>query len=140
MGNSPWEILMKKLNTFALVILTALTLACGYSSKSYTPVAGTTPSIMQLNPDSATAGGEAFTLTVNGSNFASKAVVNWNGVAQTTTYMSGSELTVTIPASLIANSGTVQVTVTNPATSGTGMYGSGGTLAETSSPMSFTIN
>ena len=131
---------MKTITTFALAILTALTLACGYSSKSYGPVAGTVPAISQLNPDSATAGGEAFPLTVNGSNFASKAVVNWNGTAQATTYMSGSVLTVTIPASLIANSGTVQITVTNPATSGTGIYGNGGTLAETSSPMTFTIN
>ena len=131
---------MKKLTTFLLVTLTALTLACGYSSKSTPATAGTTPAISQLNPDAATAGGETFTLTVNGSNFGTKAVVNWNGAAQTTTYMSATELTATIPASLIANSGAVQVTVTNPAIAGTGMYGSGGTLAETSTAMTFTIN
>ena len=131
---------MKTATTFLLLILAALTLACGYSSKSSAPVAGTMPAISQLNPDDATAGGEAFTLTVSGSNFGSKAVVNWNGTAQTTTYMSTAQLTVAIPASLIADSGTVQITVTNPATSGTGIYGSGGTLAATSSPMSFTIN
>ena len=69
-------------------------------------------------------------------------MVNWNGVAQTanTTYVSGNQLTVAVPASAIATSGTITVTVTNPGTAGTGMYGSGGTLAETSSPMNFTVN
>ncbi|MGP0019695.1 MAG: IPT/TIG domain-containing protein [Candidatus Sulfotelmatobacter sp.] len=128
--------------SISLAALIALTVACGYSAKTTPPVAGTMPAIAQLNPDSATAGGEAFTLTVNGSNFSSKAVVNWNGVAQTanTTYVSGSQLTVTVPASLISASGTIQITVTNPATPGTGIYGSGATLAETSTMMDFTVN
>ncbi|MFZ0805387.1 MAG: hypothetical protein WAN03_04360 [Candidatus Sulfotelmatobacter sp.] len=126
----------------ALVAATiALTLACGYSSKTTPPVAGTVPAITQLNPDAATAGGAAFVLTVNGSNFSAKSVVNWNGVAQTpTTFVTASQLTVNIPATMITSAGTAMVTVTNPAITGTGMYGSGGTLAETSSPMSFTIN
>ncbi|HKT47484.1 MAG TPA: hypothetical protein VJP87_08175 [Candidatus Acidoferrales bacterium] len=130
------------LKTSSLAALIALTLACGYGSKNYAPVAGTMPAISQLNPDNATAGGNGFTMTVNGSNFASKAVVNWNGTAQssTTTFVSGNQLTVAIPSGMIAASGTVQITVTNPATPGTGMYGSGGTLAETSAPMTFTIN
>jgi hypothetical protein len=134
---------MKSVKTVTLLtILTmiALTLACGYSKKNYTPVAGSMPAISTLNPDSANVGAAGFTMTINGTNFAAKAVVNWNGAAQTTTYVSGNQLTAAIPASLIANHGTVQVTVTNPATSGTGLYGSGGTLAETSTPMAFTIN
>jgi len=126
--------------TMFLVTLIALTLACGYSSKTTPPVAGTVPTISQLNPDNVTAGGTAFMLTVNGSNFGAKAVVNWNGAAQTTTYVSAGQLTVAVPASLIAASGNVSVTVTNPGTPGTGMYGSGGTLPETSSAMAFTIN
>jgi hypothetical protein len=128
--------------TSVLVTLLAFTLACGYGSKNYPPVAGTVPAITELSPDSATAGGAAFTLTVNGSSFASKAVVNWNGAAQTanTTYVSANQLTVAVPASAIATAGTVAVTVTNPATPGTGQYGSGGTMAETSPPVNFTIN
>jgi len=133
---------MNALKTSSLAALIALTLACGYGSKNYPPVAGTMPAISQLNPDNATAGGNSFTLTVNGSNFGTKAVVNWNGAAQTsaTTYVSGNQLTVAIPSGMIAASGTVQITVTNPGTPGTGTYGSGGTLAETSAPMTFTIN
>ncbi len=134
---------MKTLKTISLLTLIALTMACGYSSKATTPsVAGTAPAIGQLNPNAATAGGDAFILTVNGTNFGTKAVVNWNGVAQTsnTTFMSGTELTVAVPASAIAAAGTVQITVTNPATTGTGAYGSGGTLAATSTAMNFMIN
>jgi hypothetical protein len=66
--------------------------------------------------------------------------VNWNGAAQTTTMVSANQLTMAVPAAAVATSTTVSITVTNPATSGTGMYGGGGTLAETSSPMSFAIN
>ncbi len=132
---------MNSVKIALLTTLIALTLACGYSSKTTPAAAGAVPTITQLNPDSATTGSAAFTLTVNGNNFGAKAVVNWNGTAQNaTTYVSGNQLTVAIPASLVMNSGTVQVTVTNPGTPGTGMYGSGGTLAETSSPMDFTIN
>jgi len=134
---------MTTLKTIALLTVIALTMACGYSSKASMPeTAGSMPTIAQLNPNAATAGGDAFILTVNGTNFGTKAVVNWNGVAQTsnTTFMSGTELTVSLPASAIAAAGTVQVTVTNPAVAGGGPYGGGGTLAETSSAMSFTIN
>ncbi|MGC2472762.1 MAG: hypothetical protein WA485_00390 [Candidatus Sulfotelmatobacter sp.] len=133
---------MKTVNTLLMGTLIAITLACGYSAKTTPPAAGTVPAIAQLSPNSATAGAAAFTMTVNGSNFGTKAVVNWNGTAQTanTTYVTGNQLMVAIPASMIADSGTVQVTVTNPGTTGTGMYGSGGTIAETSSAVNFTIN
>jgi hypothetical protein len=133
---------LKTFTTTALAALIAFTVACGYSAKMTAPVAGTAPTIAQLAPDNATAGGAAFMLTVNGTNFGTKAVVSWNGVAQTanTTYVSGSQLTVAVPASAIATSGTVSITVTNPATAGTGIYGNGATLAETSTAMNFTIN
>jgi hypothetical protein len=128
-------------NTAALAVLIALTLGCGYSSKTTTPVAGTTPTIAQLNPTDATAGGAAFTLTVNGTNFNSNAVVNWNGSAQSgSKYVSGSQLTVSVPASAITTAGTIQVTVTNPGNPGTGIYGTGATQAETSNAMTFTVN
>jgi hypothetical protein len=125
-----------------LVALIAITVACGYSSKMTAPIAGAMPTVSALSPNSATAGGAAFTLTVNGASFAGKAVVNLDGTAQTasTTFVSGNQLMVAVPASAIATPGTISVTVTNPATPGTGMYGSGGTLAATSAAMSFTVN
>jgi hypothetical protein len=132
---------MKAFSATLLVALTAITLACGYSSKSTTPPQpGTMPAIEALAPGSMTSGGAAFVLTVNGSNFATKAAINWNGVAQTTTFVSANQLMTTIAAADIATPATVPVTLTNPGTPGTGIYGNGATLAETSSPMNFTVN
>ncbi|MFZ3366874.1 MAG: IPT/TIG domain-containing protein [Candidatus Sulfotelmatobacter sp.] len=132
---------MKRFSAVLLAALTAFTLACGYSSKATTPaVAGTMPSIAELAPDSTNSGEPGFILTVNGSNFSTNATINWNGTAQTTTHVSANQLTATIAASDIETPATVPVTVTNPGTAGTGAYGSGGTLAETSSAMNFTVN
>ena len=133
---------MKTASAISILFLIALTVACGYSAKASPPVAGSVPAISQLSPNSASAGGPSFTMTVNGNNFGSKAVVNWNGAAQSsnTTVINGKQLSVNIPAAMIATPGTAKITVTNPGTTGTGLYGGGGTLAETSSPMDFPIN
>jgi len=66
--------------------------------------------------------------------------VNWNDTPLTSTTISAKQMTATVPATMIASPATVQITVTNPGTPGTGLYGGGGTSAETSSPMSFTVN
>ena len=126
----------------SLLLLTVLCFGCGYGSpKQSSPQPGVVPTITELSPDNATAGGPAFTLTVNGSSFNNSAVVNWNGTAQTTTFVTGKQLTVAIPASAIATAGTANVSVTNPGTPGTGgPYGNPGTKSETSNVMSFTIN
>ncbi|MGH8719484.1 MAG: IPT/TIG domain-containing protein, partial [Burkholderiales bacterium] len=71
------------------------------------------PTLTSLSPNSATAGGPAFTLTVNGSNFVSALVVRWNGVNRPTTFVSATQLTAAIPATDIASAGTAQVTVAN---------------------------
>ena len=133
---------MKLASISLLLILTALTLACGYSAKTTPPSAGTTPAISQLVPNSATSGGPAFNMIVNGSNFGSKAVVNWNGASlgSNTSFVSANQLTVAVPASMIATPAKVSITVTNPATTGTGLYGNGGTMAATSAATTFTIN
>lgn len=75
------------------------------------------PSLTSLQPNSATAGGLAFTLTVNGANFVNGAsVVRWNGANHTTSFVSATQLTAAIPASDIAQAGTAQVTVANGST------------------------
>jgi hypothetical protein len=131
---------MNRFLTVILAGLTAFTLGCGYSSKSTPAVAGAMPSIAALAPNSVTAGGTGFTMTVNGTNFSTTASVSFNGTPLPTTYISAAQLMVTVSAADIANAATVPVTVTNPAQSGMGAYGSGGTLAETSSPMNFMVN
>jgi hypothetical protein len=77
------------------------------------------PQITSLSPDQAVAGGAEFTLTVNGNGFidgtgSDRSVVHWNGSPLTTTFVSSTQLTATIPASNIATAGTANVTVVNP--------------------------
>jgi hypothetical protein len=74
-----------------------------------------TPSVSSLSPSSATAGGAGLVLTVNGGNFNSNSVVVWNGTAQTTAFVSGHQLTVSIPATDLATPDTAVVFVYNPA-------------------------
>jgi sugar lactone lactonase YvrE len=81
-----------------------------------------------LVPNSATAGDPAFTLAVNGSNFISASVVQWNGTALASTFVSATQLTATVPASDIAISGLPAVTVFNPTPGG-----------GTSNPLEFVI-
>ena len=81
-------------------------------------VSNPVPTITGLNPPSATPGGPAFTLTVNGTGFVSSSVVRWNGSNRTTTYVSSTQLTAAITAADIATAGTASVTVFNPAPGG----------------------
>ena len=134
---------MKTLVTVLLITMCAFTLACGgYSSSSHTitpPTAGTTPTISALAPANVPAGSTGVVLTVNGTNFNSTASINWQGAAlPKTTFVSTNQLMGTIPDADVATAGTASVTVSNPGVSG-GIYG-GGTTAETSNSMTFTIN
>jgi len=76
------------------------------------------PAITALSPTSVTAGASAFTLTVNGSGFVNGAVVNFNGSARTTSYVSATQLTAAILASDVATVWQPSVTVTNPTPGG----------------------
>jgi hypothetical protein len=132
---------MKITNTLVLAVLLAVGLACGYSSKATTPpAAGTMPNIAALVPNSTATGNTLGTngLMVTGANFNANATINWNGTALATSFVSGTQLTATIPSADVASAGTAAVTVTNPGTPG-GQYG-GGTSPETSNSMTFTIN
>jgi len=67
-----------------------------------------------LVPDATAPGGPQFTLTVNGTGFVSNSVVNWNGTALATQFVSQGQLTATVPAANIAKATTGWVTVVNP--------------------------
>lgn len=130
---------MRIVNTALVAGLLALGLACGYSKPASTPAAaGTMPTIASLDPNTVAHGSSEFPLQVNGTNFNGNAQVNFNGAAMSTKWTNAGLITATIPASAIATAQVVQVTVTNPGTPG-GVYG-GGTQAETSAPMTFTID
>ncbi len=130
------------MKTISVLLLTMVCLGCGYSAPKAMPAQpGVMPAVAQIVPNTANSGDPQFTLTVNGSNFGTSAVINWNGAKQSTTRVTGGQLTATIPATAIASPGTVPVSVTNPATPGMGgIYGGGGTVSETSNAMNFTVN
>jgi predicted heme/steroid binding protein len=98
-----------------LVMLFAilLTAGCGYGSKynSGPMMGGAAAQITQLAPNTATAGGGAFTLTINGTGFTMSSAVYWNGVAHSAMYVTGNQITTVISASDIANPGMVPVYV-----------------------------
>ncbi len=103
---------MKKHETLLGAILLGFVSALSYAQA---PV----PFInLPLIPDATAPGGPQFTLTVNGTGFVSESVVNWNGSALATQFVSGSQLTAIVPASDIATASTGWVTVVNPAPGG----------------------
>jgi hypothetical protein len=73
---------------------------------------------LPLEPTSVAPGGPAFTLTVNGTGFVSGSVVNWNSTALATTFVSASQLTANVPASLIVTASTASITVSSLAPGG----------------------
>jgi len=77
-----------------------------------------TPTITTISPNSTAAGGAAFTLTINGTNFVAASMVNFGGSAPATTFVNSTQLTAAIPAASIASTGTMAVTVSNPAPGG----------------------
>ncbi len=97
----------------------------GHSSPPPPPPPGNAvPAISSLSPDHVTAGGSGFTLTVNGSNFISSSVVNWNDSPRITSFVNSGQLTASISQGDIAAVGTAQVSVFNPPPDG----GSSGNL------------
>jgi len=87
------------------------------------------PSVTSLSPPSATAGGAAFTLTVNGANFVSTSTVLWNGNSRATSYISATHLSTAIATSDIAVGQDAVLTVVNPTPGG-----------GTSTEVSFAVN
>jgi trimeric autotransporter adhesin len=71
------------------------------------------PTIANLSPGSAIAGGAAFNLTVNGTNFQTGSLVEWNGAALTSRFVSSTQLTASVTGSLIATVGAANITVVN---------------------------
>lgn len=76
------------------------------------------PTLTSLAPSSAAAGGAAFTLTLNGTNFVAASQAMWNGNARTTTFVSATQLHMAILGADIGATGTAQLTVVNPTPGG----------------------
>ena len=104
-----------RVDTIVLVVLAIAMMGVGSHAQSTAPV----PLINDpLVPTTVVPGGPGFTLTVNGTGFASDSIVNWNGSPRTTSFISSSQLTATISASDVATNGTASITVTSPSPGG----------------------
>jgi hypothetical protein len=76
------------------------------------------PSISSLSPASLTVGSAAQTLTIKGANFLATSTVTYNGIAHAATYISASQLTITLTASDLYALGSYPVVVANPVPGG----------------------
>lgn len=72
------------------------------------------PTISAIAPQSAFAGGPAFTLTVTGTNCGSGCTVQWNGQPLATTLANGGQAAASVPAGLIASAGTASIRLAAP--------------------------
>jgi hypothetical protein len=88
--------------------------------RGFAPVSVTNPplSITSLSTTTAVEGSAAFPLAVNGSGLIPSSVVTWNDTALATTFVSQTQLIATVPASDLAEEGTANVSVSNPAPGG----------------------
>ncbi len=77
-------------------------------------LAPTLAAVSPVSPTSANAGGPAFELTINGSDFVPTSSVMWNATSLAVSFINSGQLVAWVPASLIAASGNVNVTVVNP--------------------------
>lgn len=66
-----------------------------------------------LFPESLAPGGPSFVVTVNGSGFVATSLVEWNGAALPTTFVSSGQLKANVPSANIASPGTAWITVSN---------------------------
>jgi hypothetical protein len=76
------------------------------------------PTLLAVSPSTVTIGGPDFTLTVTGTQFVSNSVVQWNGIARETTFVSGTVLTAIIFSGDIGSAGFRTISVLNPAPGG----------------------
>jgi hypothetical protein len=94
---------------FAIIVLVAPMFA----------VSNAIPTVNQpLVPSSVTPASGTFQLGVNGTAFVPGAVVNWNGVPLSTTFVNRRRLRAVVPAADVTKAATATVSVTNPAPGG----------------------
>ena len=75
---------------------------------------GTPPTLISIDPNTAFNGSPAITLTANGTGFVTGSQVVWNGNPLTTTFVSSTQLTATVPDAYLTTVGVENVFVFNP--------------------------
>jgi len=69
------------------------------------------PAITALSPTSVPVNSVPFTMTINGTNFGTDAVVFWNGIPQKTTVITPQQLMVAVTDADLTDSGLVRIFV-----------------------------
>lgn len=92
------------------------------SIADYTTAGNPLPVLSSISPNTKVAGSAAFTLTVTGTSFINGSTILWNGTLLTTTYVSATQLTASVAATLVASAGNAIVSVSTP-TPGGGISG-----------------
>ncbi|MGD0942146.1 MAG: IPT/TIG domain-containing protein [Terracidiphilus sp.] len=87
-----------------------ITTAAGVSSAAAFTITLPLPAITSLSPATATAG-HAFTVTINGRNFASLATAKWGSAPLATTNVTGTQPTAAVPAGWVTAGSKAFVTV-----------------------------
>ncbi len=107
------------LNTGTLVV-TVMTPSPGggTSSPASVTVVNPAPVLTTISPNQVKSGSPDTTLVVTGSGFARQSAVEANGIGLATKIASSTQLTATLPASMLLNGGTLIVTVTTPGPGG----------------------
>jgi len=77
------------------------------------------PTLSSVTPDTAVQYGSSLTLSLVGTNFVPGCYATFNGSRLSTTYADPTSLTVLLPASFLATSGSNSIAVTNPDVAGT---------------------
>jgi hypothetical protein len=80
------------------------------------------PTVTSISPVGAVAGSPSITLVINGSDFANGAVVTFGSQTFKPQELTGSQIRVSIPSSMLVQVGTRMVGVTNPAPGGGTTY------------------
>jgi IPT/TIG domain len=86
----------------------------GTTSNPQTLTVAAAPAISSIDPPSVTAGSPAFQLSVYGTGFASAAVVELNGAALATTWVSSTQLEAQVTAAQVAAAAQLNIVALNP--------------------------
>jgi hypothetical protein len=125
-GSTDWQDATSCSDSASVKMFFAVDHTTNYSSNAVTeqelvgscPTTNPAPSIVSLSPGSLSAGVAPQVLTINGSGFLSSSTVTFNGGAHTPTFVSGSQITISLTSVDLATTGTFPVVVTNPTPGG----------------------
>jgi hypothetical protein len=98
-----------------LASLLVVIIGAGKTSEPRGEVGRFMPVINALNPDVVGMGAADFTLAVSGAHFAPNALIRWNGVARPTSVADSTAARTQVQAVEVAESGTVEISLVNPA-------------------------